>query len=306
LEKQPSALKRYLKLFVKIGLSALAMYLVFTKIELKTVWALIRSSHLGWLVVAFVLFNISKVLSAFRLLALLRALGIYIDHVYNLKICYVGMFYNLFLPGSIGGDGYKVVHLKRRFDVKTKHLVASVLIDRISGGAILVFLAILFALPIAVFFIDAPSWVIPVLVLAVIASLPALALVIWLFFKTFYKALWPVIGWSFGVQLVQVLVAYAILLSFGVDENFMIYFVLFLVSSLASMLPISFGGVGLRELVFLYASQYFPIDETAAIALGLMYFIVIAASSFIGIFLKLPNPESELIAPLTSAKPSEL
>lgn len=289
LEKKQSRFKSISKLVLKIGLSALAMYLVFTKIELSTVWDLIRKANWLWLFVAFILFNISKVFSAFRLLALIRNLGIHIDHWYNLKLCYVGMFYNLFLPGSVGGDGYKVVHLKRRFEAKTKHLVAAVLIDRISGAAILLFLALAFALPLPTFFIELPAWTYPLAILALITCLPALALVMWMLFRTFWKSFYAVTGWSFGVQLVQVLCAWAILLAFGVDSHFMIYFVLFLVSSLASMLPISFGGVGLRELVFLYASQYFPIEETPAIALGLMYFMVIAASSFIGIFVKLPE-----------------
>ncbi len=293
LEKKPNKLKSFVKLSLKIGLSALAMYLVFTKIELATVWNLIRQSNVLWLLAAFVLFNISKVLSAFRLKSLLDAMEVRIDYVYHLKLCYVGMFYNLFLPGSVGGDGYKVIHLKRRFPVKTKHLVASVLIDRISGAAILLFLALAFALPVPAFFTEFPEWVYPLSIAALVVCIPALMLVIYLLFRTFWAALYPVIGWSFGVQLVQVLCAYTILLAFGVDSHFVIYFVLFLLSSLASMLPISFGGVGLRELVFLYASQYFAIDETAAIALGLMYFLVIAASSFIGIFVKLPGVGDE-------------
>jgi len=294
LDKKDSALKSGAKLVVKIGLSALAIYLVFTKIEIRTVWDLIRTANWLWLLLAFLLYNLSKVLSAFRLLALIRNLGIDIDHWYNLKLCYVGMFYNLFLPGGVGGDAYKVVHLKRRFDVKAKHMVAAVLVDRISGAAILVFLGLGFAVAIPAFFDPFPAWTYPLAILALIACLPALALLIWLVFRIFWKSFYVVTGWSFGVQFVQVVCAWVILLAFEVDSQFMIYSVLFLLSSLASMLPISFGGVGLRELVFLYASQYFAIDETAAIALGLMYFLVIAASSFIGIFVKLPGVESSV------------
>jgi hypothetical protein len=82
---------------------------------------------------------------------------------------------------------------------------------------------------------------------------------------------------------------YFIWLAYGVDDHFGVYFVLFLVSSIAAMLPISFGGVGLRELVFLYASALFPIEETAAVALGLAFFLITAGSSFIGVFLRLPD-----------------
>jgi hypothetical protein len=45
-------------------------------------------------------------------------------------------------------------------------------------------------------------------------------------------------------------------------------------------------------LVFLYASQELPIDETAAVALGLVFFLITALSSFIGVFLRLTEGES--------------
>lgn len=287
--------KAILKFCLKLGLSALAMYIVFRKVEFKEVWALVRVSNVGWLVVALLLFNLSKVFSAFRLLALLKPLGIHLDTGYNLKLCYVGMFYNLFLPGSIGGDGYKVVHLNRRFAAGVKLLVASVLLDRVSGGAVLLGMALGFSLWVTAQFDFLPGYTNILLLLGTVLSLPALMLTIRYLFPTFWPARYPVMWWSIAVQSVQVVCAYAILLAFGVDTHFMLYFVLFLVSSLASMLPISLGGVGLRELVFLYASQYLPIEETPAISLGLMYFVVIALSSFVGIFLKLPEGDETAV-----------
>ncbi len=43
------------------------------------------------------------------------------------------MFYNLFLPGSISGDAYKVVRLTKDFNVAYKKTTAAVLLDRFSG-----------------------------------------------------------------------------------------------------------------------------------------------------------------------------
>jgi hypothetical protein len=43
------------------------------------------------------------------------------------------MFYNLFLPGAISGDAYKVVLLTRKYDVSYKKITAAVLLDRFSG-----------------------------------------------------------------------------------------------------------------------------------------------------------------------------
>jgi hypothetical protein len=287
--KKKKKLHPYLKLAIKLSLSGLAMWIVFRKVEFTAVWALVRQSNVWWLVLALLLFNVSKWFSAYRLQALLRAIGIDLSLNYHLRLCYVGMFYNLFLPGSVGGDGYKVVHLNKHFGSGLKLLVASMLLDRASGGAILLSMAFAFGIFVTPFFSELPAYTNGLSIVAAVLCIPVLFIAIKFIFPSFWSSRYPVLLWSVGVQGVQVLCAYAILLAFGVSDLFMVYFVLFLASSLASMLPISFGGVGLRELVFVYASQYLPIDETPAVSLGLMYFVVIALSSFVGVFVKLPE-----------------
>lgn len=295
MDKKKRKIHPYIKLAIKLGLSGLAMYIVFRKVDFTTVWELVRKSNVWWLIFAFLLFNLSKVFSAHRLRALLYAISIPIGYLHNLKLCYAGMFYNLFLPGSVGGDGYKVVYLNKRYTGKLKLLIASVLMDRVSGAAILLAMALGFGVYVTPFFDFFPDYTNAGLTILALLAIPALLVVTRFVFPSFWPARIPIILWSIGVQGVQVVCAYAILRAFGVNELFTMYFVLFLVSSLASMLPLSFGGVGLRELVFVYASQYLPIDETPAVALGLMYFVVIAASSFIGVFIKLPDPGSAVI-----------
>ncbi len=109
---KPTA-KSALKFLVKIALSALAIYLVFSKIELGEVWSLVRQSNPFYLITAFLFFNLSKFISAKRLLALFRAIGVSISGNYNLRLYYVCLFYTLFLPGGLGGDGYKTFHLNK-------------------------------------------------------------------------------------------------------------------------------------------------------------------------------------------------
>lgn len=69
-----------------------------------------------------------------------------------MKLYWLGMFYNLFLPGSISGDAYKIVILKRRYNAPYKKTSAAVLLDRFNGlpglGLILAFYCI--------FVIDSP------------------------------------------------------------------------------------------------------------------------------------------------------
>jgi len=288
---KPTA-KSALKFIVKIALSALAIYLVFSKIELDEVWSLVRQSNPVYLLGALLFFNLSKWISALRLLTLFRTIGVNISGNYNLRLYYIGMFYNLFLPGGIGGDGYKIFHLNKKGSTSKRELFSAVLLDRMSGAALLAFLALaitLFQESILELF---PSFWRYLIIVGALLAIPALVLLIRLAFAKFNSVTTQVIHWSLWVQVAQLVCAWFILSAYGVNDHFTIYFVLFLVSSIAAMLPISFGGVGLRELVFLYASQELPIDQTAAVALGLVFFLITALSSFIGVFLRLPAEDS--------------
>ncbi len=286
--KDRPQLSSALKFALKIGLSALAIYLVFTQIDLEEVWALLRSASVPLLIIASVFFNFSKLVAAHRQLLLFREMSLKINARYNLRLYYIGMFYNLFLPGGVGGDGYKVIHLRARSESKSKLLVAAVLLDRLSGAAALSFLGLAIAGFYPSLLSKSASWVYPLVVVGALAALPAFAVLLEYVFPTFRKLRWPLITGSIGVQGAQLICAACILWSLGVEDHLFLYLALFLASSLAAMLPISFGGIGLRELVFLYAAQYLPIDQTAAVSLGLIFFLITAISSLAGAFIKLP------------------
>ena len=50
------------------------------------------------------------------------------------------MFYNIMLPGGIGGDGYKGYYLHNTLQVPVKNLVRPILWDRITGAVSIVIL----------------------------------------------------------------------------------------------------------------------------------------------------------------------
>ena len=105
--------KHYIKSLIKVSLTFLALYIVFRRIDIKQVIQTLKTVNLGWLALAALFFNISKIMSSLRIEHLLKVIKVSIERIENIKLCYVGMFYNLFLPGGIGGDGYKVYYLKK-------------------------------------------------------------------------------------------------------------------------------------------------------------------------------------------------
>ncbi len=242
---------------------------------------------MGWLALALLLFNISKVASVLRIEYLFSEIVLFIHRTENIKLCYVSMFYNLFLPGGIGGDGYKVYYLKKKYKKKTKSLLGAILYDRICGLAALLLLLLtmlgLYHKNLLPPMFEYLSWA------SVLSIYPIFYVLSWIMFKRFLRALPMASLYSVAVQIAQIICAYCILLGLGVSAQQDIYIILFLVSSILSVVPITLGGVGIREMVFIFASNHFAIEKDIAVAFGLLFFLLTVSSSFIGSFIKMEN-----------------
>lgn len=276
-------MKRILKLLLKLALTAFALWFVFSKIDIQQLQTSLKQASWGWLAAAFLLFNASKIASALRLELYFRAIGLRLDRLYNLMLYYVGMFYNLFLPGGIGGDGYKIYLLNRRYKKPLKPLFQAILLDRLSGLAALGVLALLL-LGFSAYAALLGQWSRWAAWIAALAVWPIAWWVTKRFFGEFLAVFTPTMVWGLGVQLLQLLCAWAILAALGVDERIVDYLSLFLFSSVAAVLPITVGGVGIRELTFLYGLPLIHRTPEEGITFSLLFFAVTALSSLTGLF----------------------
>ncbi|MEZ4888120.1 MAG: lysylphosphatidylglycerol synthase transmembrane domain-containing protein [Chitinophagales bacterium] len=275
--------KKYLKLLLKLGLTILALYLVYRKIDPQLVKEAFLEVHFGWLFLAFLGYNASKIVSAFRLNHFFKSIELMLSDWFNLKLYYIGMFYNLFLPGGIGGDGYKVFILKKGSHQSVKALVSAALLDRISGLVALCFLAlILFLFSSSFVSLQNYRWLI---YLSIAGSYPAFYIGLKLFFKRFISVFTITNLLSFAVQGIQVIAAFFILRALHVESGFVDYLTLFLVSSVVAAIPFTIGGIGAREMVFVYGNTFFGIETHIAVTFSLLFFLLNALSSFLGAFL---------------------
>ncbi len=279
-----SKTKNTLKTILKFVISGGALYIVFRNIDWELTKGILLSANIGWLLLATLLFIGSKVVSSYRLNIYFKNVGLHITEKYNLKLYWVGMFYNLFLPGGIGGDGFKVYLLNKQSDVKIKPLIQASLLDRISGLGSLVFLA-----GLGYAFMDRselPGWIYWVDIGGLFLIIPVFSFLIAKFFPVFHGSFWITNFHSLAVQLMQVVSAFFILKALGVTDLFLEYQVLFLISSVVAVFPFTIGGVGARELTFILGYQYFGIDENVAVAFSLLFFLITVIVSMGGGFLR--------------------
>ncbi|MEX0882309.1 MAG: lysylphosphatidylglycerol synthase transmembrane domain-containing protein [Cyclobacteriaceae bacterium] len=284
--------KKSLKLLAKILVTGLALFLVFRKIDTSTTWSVIKNAQPGWLVLSWIFFIISKVWCSFRLNGYFRDVGLKLSEIKNLKLYAIGMFYNLFLPGGIGGDGYKVYILNKIYKVSVKKLLAAVFLDRGNGLAVILFLT--FALlPFLSLPLDPPGIQLILGIVGMLGIPFGLYIIMLLFFKNFMSSIFSTTAYSLLNQVFQLWSTYFILISLGVSDQVWPYLFVFLVSSLVSVIPLTIGGVGARELVFVYAHAYVGIDKNTAVAFSLLFFILTVLTSLSGVFFKFSKESSE-------------
>ncbi|PCJ98336.1 MAG: lysylphosphatidylglycerol synthetase [Flavobacteriaceae bacterium] len=273
---------------LKVVISALLIYFIFTKINLEDVLSTIKKTHLLYFFLALFFFVVSKIIAATRLNLYFHLLNVLLSHISNLQLYLLGMFYNLFLPGGIGGDAYKGYVIQKKYEVGTKKVVSVLVLDRLSGLLLLFIFACLLTVKIEhVFFIQFKILILIVLVLSVF--------IFWFLNKKFFNYTLPLFWKSFGysalVQLAQLISIFFILKALNIEENTITYLFIFLISSIVSVLPLTIGGIGSREITFLYGALWLGLDESTSISISMLFFIITAIVSLFGIFYHFKKPE---------------
>jgi len=271
-----------LKLAIKIILSLALLWFVLGQIDPDRLLGLLHRYDPWWLIIAFVLYNLSKIIASFRLNYYFKDLGLRLSQWQALRLYYVGMFYNLFLPGGVGGDGYKIYLLQKYHNPGYKPLVAATLLDRLSGLVALLFLAgalFLFSSYAKLF-----PWLVWLDIVCLVALYPIFLLLHKRLFGRFTTYLWQTTLLGLAVQMVQLLSAYAIIQALPTQVPLIDFLTLFLISSVVAVLPLTIGGVGAREFTFLYGMKLLGLDPSSGIAFSFLFFLISALSSGLGIF----------------------
>ena len=278
-------IKKILNFIFKLLITVLAIYFVVRKINPPELWSYIKDVNIFYLLIALIVLGLSKIIEAYRLNIFFKAKNIILDEIQNLKLYLLGMFYNLFLPGGIGGDGYKVYWLKKNQDAKLKSVIWASILNRVNGLFGLIILICISSIFISFDFKFNNYLIFLVPIFYVIYFF-----VLKIFFKDYSSALPKTTIQSIIIQFLQVLSAHFILVSLGLDSAFQDYWFLFLISGVVFAVPVTLGGFGSRELVFVYASQFLMVDVNLAVALGLLTYVLRAILSFIGVyFIAFPN-----------------
>jgi uncharacterized membrane protein YbhN (UPF0104 family) len=267
---------------LQVLISAGLIVFVFLNLDMSQVKSLaLHPQRAPMLAAAFIAFNLSKIVGARRLNRYLRHAAVHLGEGENLRLYYAGMFLNLFLPGGIGGDGYKVLVLHRRHALPLRSLVTITLADRV-GGMLILLLILCMLVPM----LSLP-WHAAAVIVFTASSVTAIVAVFVLAHRWLLRfdvgGIASVFASGMAVQFLQLICMGMLLAYLGAPAaDYLAYLAMFLMSSIAAVLPLSVGGLGVREATFLFGVGMFRLDPTYGVIASSWFFLITAVSSMIG------------------------
>lgn len=131
---------------IKLLVSVLILAYLFTSLDLDDLIKQLVSLNLNYFMAAVLTLAFPIALTSLRWQILLRAQKIYIPVNQVVIIDLIGCFFNSFLPGSTGGDAYRVLYVIRQYATKKTKVILSILLDR--GLGLIALLILVLMLPI--------------------------------------------------------------------------------------------------------------------------------------------------------------
>ena len=309
--RSPRGALRALQIVVAIAaVTYLAQLLEWTQVR-----AAVRRADAGWVALAFLLQLPLLAGLILRWRVILRALG------HDLPATLLGRWYLLFflyscvLPGTLGGDVVRGGACSQH--TGPMHATTSILTERMCGMASVLLwgpLGVLFLtmkdraifgdeLLFAICGIGGGVLVLGLCTLFVRTLRPSLPTIptrwtrlqrVWsglaevLTLRT--SALVRALGWSGAAQFADMLSMYALALGLGVPLNFAVLVVLVPVTYVVTLLPISLGGLGIREGVTVFFLSHAGVSVSDATLLALLVFSTKAFLGVLGGMTQLASP----------------
>jgi len=287
-----------LKLIVKILITVAILAVIAQKIDLTSVFNVVRNMSPEFLVYALVMQLLSAALASYRWYLIMQRLKFVQTPLFYLKSYLKGSFFNQALPGGIGGDAYRVVECAALGNGK-KAAFYGVLLDRILLLNLIANIAHPGLLPAAIFHLLnalALGGISAVIVFAMLGKIDRFAHYkltrhlheISADLRRVYHdqsaiALHSVI--SVLIHFVSMLAVYFIGIGVGLDYSLLTFLVLVPPVMLLTIAPISLAGWGVREGGMIGLFMLIGADKALVLSMSVLYGLVLLAASLPGLYL---------------------
>jgi glycosyltransferase 2 family protein len=293
----------------RIGLSIILLGFLFRQVDEKKMFEIVMNANHSLLLVALGILLLNYILSVYRWSMLLRAVDINIPLKRTIISFSGGLFFNLFLPSTIGGDFMRSIDMATHTR-QTKEVLATVFLDRLSGYVGLVIFT-LASLALGWHLVADPAVITPVLIVVLIL----VGLLLVLFDKASYKLINRILSSpnagklrelitnlhyeihifrhkkkilikniliSVLIQTIAPVSYYLTALALGIKIDIMYFMVFLPIIGAITLLPISIGGLGLREATVVYFFAKAGLCRDMAFTMSLLNFSFVMFYGAIG------------------------
>lgn len=284
--------KRWLPWLLKLVVSASLIAYLLANVSLEGAWSRAKAIPPSLVIAAAALLAFQTLIWALRWTLVVRAMGRHFSVRHSIPITFAGLFFNQFLPASIGADVVRMWQ-SQRAGLPISKAVNGVLLERAGTFLTVCVLAAVTSRYWAGFLnSDFAAWVFPLVSLAGIAGIAVLASIdrlpprlferrrflrglVYLSEDTRKIFLNPrhVTGLAALAVLGQVILAFAVFMlasGLGIGLSWFQCFVLMPPVVIISSLPISVAGWGVRELVMITALGFMGVDADVALLLSII------------------------------------
>lgn len=293
---------------LRLAIGPLLLVWLLYSVGLDNLWRIGQNADPRYLLIALALYGGTILLRTVRWRVFVRAQGLQTPFHHLFLLDWVGAFFNLVLPSSVGGDIAKFYELRRLNPHANQADIASTLIaDRVAGILILLWMGAVVT-PLT---LGGQSLVVPTLAFAGIASI-GLVLLLTTRGRNWLASL-PPLAWLLrrpvlhrlfhslnqynsnvlGRAIVAALLFNGVMIgcymalgaAFAINLPWTAYFVIVPLLSLIQAIPLTPNGIGTREGGAVALLALFGVAQGSALALALGYFACLVAAGVVGGFI---------------------
>jgi glycosyltransferase 2 family protein len=276
-------------IILKITFTAIILIYLIKVTDFNLLKNIILNANKILLSLSFFILFLITILQAYRFSIVASNFEININLYKSWKNIAIGILYNQVLPSTIGGDSVRFLNLKE-LKHNTINSLKSILIDRIYGLLSLCMICGIGSLLVINYSLNSQLLIITQLISFIsimfflfspfflkryfnvfLKKFKILKLLINLYFFNNNKTIFKVLSLSLVISLLVSVVGFLILGALNISVDLWPFMWLFLSSLLISTIPISIGGWGLREGVFIITMRLIDIDAETAIAISFIY-----------------------------------
>ena len=295
----PPESRRAGKLVAKLFVSASLLAYLSSRVDFAQIGTLLHEADRRWLTTALLLYLAGQVLSAFKWRRLALALGFEGSAARFVTHYFIGMFFNAFGFGTIGGDLIRALYLAGSHGPRARAL-HTVVADRVSG--LLVLLAVALAALLAFHQYELPAAIYWTVVALSSSLLGGWRLLPWLLPRLLspqsrlrrlveddlgpywndYHLLVSVGALSLAFHLSQIVVLMTLTRALGLAVPASYCFVFGPLVNVMAAIPVSLNGLGVREGGYVFFLSHIGIARNSAVAFALVWFAIVMLAGVAG------------------------